>query len=97
VASTTLPDNRGWSARLEWQLADLPIEADGTILFDLVVNERPAHRARRRGQLVLSGRFAEPPSAAAYAYLRGDRQSHAHALRLRVRPQLSSPAVTIFD
>jgi hypothetical protein len=88
---TALADDRGWRARLEWQLADLPVEADGTIAFDLVVNERPPDRARRRGQLVLSGRWAEAPAAAAYAYLRGDRQSPARALQLRIRPQLSGP------
>ena len=84
---TALPDDRGWRVRFAWALADLPVEPDGTIAFDLVVNERPSDRARRRGQLVLSGRPAAAPSAAAYAYLRGDRQSPARALRLRVRSQ----------
>jgi hypothetical protein len=84
---TALPDDGGWRMHVAWAIADLPVEPDGTITFDLVVNERPPDRARRRGQLVLSGRPAAPPSAAAYAYLRGDRQSPARALRLRVRPQ----------
>ena len=88
---TALEDDRGWRARFAWHLADLPVEADGAIAFDLVVNERPSDRARRRGQLVLSGRLAEAPSAAAYAYLRGDRQSTARALRLRLRPQRPGP------
>ena len=87
AAWTALPDDRGWRMRFVWPLADLPVEPDGTVSFDLVVNERPPDRARRRGQLVLSGRSAAPPSATAYAYLRGDRQSTAHALRLRLRPQ----------
>jgi hypothetical protein len=88
---TALPDERGWRVRFEWELDALPVEADGTIGFALIVNERPPDRARRRGQLVLSGRVPEPPSAAAYAYLRGDRWSPAQARRLRVRPQLSGP------
>lgn len=79
-----LPDNGGWRVRFEWRLADLPVEPDGTITFDLVVNERPPDRRRRRGQLVLSGRRADAPSAAAYAYLRGDRQSPAYALRIQL-------------
>ncbi|QJR34766.1 heparinase II/III domain-containing protein [Gemmatimonas groenlandica] len=90
-----LPDDGGWRARFEWRLADLPVAPDGTITFGLVVNERPPERVRRRGQLVLNGNRADPPSAAAYAYLRGDRQSPSHALRLRLRPergpQLSGP------
>jgi hypothetical protein len=41
----------------------------GTVIeLDLVVNEKPASRERRRGQLVLSGGDGD------YIYLRGDRQ-----------------------
>jgi hypothetical protein len=39
--------------------------------LDLVVNEMPAGRERRRGQLVLSGGAGE------YVYLRGDRHDAA--------------------
>ncbi|WP_411280133.1 heparinase II/III family protein [Gemmatimonas sp.] len=88
AACTALADDRGWRVRFEWKLADLPIASDGTITFDLVVNERPANRIRRRGQLLLSGRLAAHPSAGAYAYLRGDRHSPAHSLRLRIGTQL---------
>jgi len=91
AAWTALEDDRGWRARFEWLLADLPVEADGTMAFALVVNERPPDRVRRCGQLVLSGRLAQAPSAAAYAYLRGDRQAPASAIRLRLRAQLSDP------
>ncbi|WP_373060597.1 heparinase II/III family protein [Gemmatimonas sp.] len=84
---TALAEDRGWRVRFTWKLADLPVAADGTLTFDLVVNERPANRIRRRGQLVLSGRRAAHPSAGTYAYLRGDRHSPAHAVRLRIRPQ----------
>lgn len=92
---TPLPDESGWRVRFEWRRADLPVEPDGAIAFELVVNERPPERVRRRGQLVLSGRRADPPSAAAFAYLRGDRQAPAHAVRIQLHPergpQLSGP------
>ncbi len=84
---SALASGRGWRVRFEWTLVDLPVSADGTIAFDLVVNERPVDRVRRRGQLVLRGRLAAYPSASAYAYLRGDRQSPTTAVRLRIRPE----------
>jgi hypothetical protein len=46
------------------------------VRFDLVLNERPAYRQRRRGQLVLSG------SAGETVYLRGDRHDPLRAWRL---------------
>ena len=49
-------------------------------VFDLCVNERPAGRERRRGQLVLSGAQGES------AYLRGARQSDAHAWHIVLLP-----------
>ena len=88
---SALASEQGWRVRFEWQLADLPIAPDGSIAFDLVVNERPASRMRRRGQLVMSGRLAAPPAAGAYAYLCGDRQSTSRALLLQLRPQLRGP------
>jgi hypothetical protein len=48
-----------------------------TVAFDVVVNERPAHRERRRGQLVLSG-------GGGFGYLRGDRHAPAAPLGLKV-------------
>lgn len=82
-----LPEQRGWSMRFEWHRSDLPSEPDGSIVFELVINERAADRMRRRGQLVLSGRRSAPPSAGAYAYLRGDRQRPSQALSLYLGPQ----------
>ncbi len=87
AAWEALAEDRGWRVRFEWKLADLPLASDGTVTFDLVVNERPVNRMRRRGQLLLSGPPAAYPSAGAYAYLRGDRHSTAHAVRLRLGPQ----------
>ena len=83
-----LPDDAGWRVRFIWERANLPIAADGTVAFSLVVNERSVGRARRRGQLCLNPRVANLPSAAAYAYLRGDRQDPRHALTLRLPTHL---------
>lgn len=74
----------GWRMRLAWPLAALPRDADGTVTFDLVVNERPPDRMRRRGQLVLSG-------GGGFGYLRGDRQDPAGAWRLRLPLDAASP------
>jgi Heparinase II/III-like protein len=51
-----------------------------TIECDCIINERPAGRERRRGQLVLSGANGES------AYLRGARQSAACAQRFLFAP-----------
>jgi hypothetical protein len=45
---------------------------------DVVVNEMPRGRARRRGQLVMSGALGE------FAYLRGDRHEPERMIRLHV-------------
>jgi hypothetical protein len=50
--------------------------------MDVCVNEQPAARERRRGQLVLSGARGDS------AYLRGARQSNAHALHFDLSPDL---------
>ncbi len=69
------PTADGWAIRLAWRRETLPRARDGTVRFDLVVNERPSGRERRRGQLVLSG-------GGGFGYLRGDRHEPARALRL---------------
>ena len=50
------------------------------LVFDVIVNDCPSGRERRRGQLVLSGARGE------FAYLRGARQSDAHALHVVFDP-----------
>jgi hypothetical protein len=50
------------------------------LVLDVIVNERPPERERRRGQLVLSGAHGE------FAYLRGARQSAARALHVVFDP-----------
>ncbi len=69
--------DEGWAMRLLWPLDLLPIDADGCIAFDLLINERSPDRQRRRGQLVLSG-------GGGFAYVRGDRHDPAHALVIAV-------------
>jgi hypothetical protein len=74
----------GWRMRLAWPLEALPRDLDGTVTFDLVINERPPERARRRGQLALSG-------GGGFGYLRGDRHDPGRAWRLRL-PGADAPA-----
>jgi hypothetical protein len=64
----------GWRLLVRWPLAALP---EGAITFDLIVNERPPERERRRGQLVLSG-------GGGFGYLRGDRHAPTAPLGLVV-------------
>ncbi|HEY5062817.1 MAG TPA: hypothetical protein VII52_14855, partial [Gemmatimonadaceae bacterium] len=47
-------------------------------MLDVVINEMPRGRVRRRGQLVMSGALGE------FAYLRGDRQEPERMIRLHV-------------
>ena len=58
----------GWSMRLTWRRDVLPLDRGGRFAFDLVVNERPPDRERRRGQLVLSG-------GGRFGYLAGNRRA----------------------
>jgi hypothetical protein len=65
---------KGWSMTLRWPREALPA---GPLVFDLIINERPPERERRRGQLVLSG-------GGGFGYLRGDRHSPLTAVALRL-------------
>ena len=66
------PDGHGFALAfvLPWPDAAQPLQ------FDCCINERPADRERRRGQLVLSGAEGES------AYLRGARQGAERALTI---------------
>ncbi|MBL0173116.1 MAG: heparinase II/III family protein [Gemmatimonadaceae bacterium] len=67
----------GWAMRLRWDRATLPLDADGALFFELVINERPPDRERRRGQLVLSG-------GGGFGYLMGDRRPTNRFVRLKM-------------
>lgn len=76
-ASTTSHDD-GWSATMRWPRSALQAAVDeSSLTFDLVVNERPPERERRRGQLVCSG-------GGGFGYLRGPRHAPTAPLALTV-------------
>jgi hypothetical protein len=52
---------------------------DAAIALDVIVNEMPAGRERRRGQLVMSA------TSPGWAYLRGDRQDADQLIPMTVR------------
>jgi hypothetical protein len=79
----------GWAAplplRAAWQQTErgyrmtVSIEtAAPPAAIDVIVNEMPRGRERRRGQLVLSGADGE------FVYLRGDRHDADRLLRIRI-------------
>ena len=85
VESSWTRTDAGWQMHLRVPLASTPDRGREPFRFDLIVNERPAHCRRRRGQLVLSGSTGE------FVYLRGDRHDPRRALRL----QLTLPMHTV--
>jgi hypothetical protein len=65
---TAIPVDGSWKAVDDGYQVDLRFKPEHRLLLlDLIVNEKPAGRERRRGQLVLSGGRGE------FIYLRGDR------------------------
>ncbi len=76
------PTPTGWRMTVSLERSAL---GSDTIRFDLIVNERPPHRVRRRGQLILSGSHGE------FVYLRGDRHDPRRAwlLHLPIAPTLT--------
>lgn len=77
LAATWQRSSAGWSMSIRLPMHTLPSGPHTPFRFDLIVNERPPHRARRRGQLVLSGSRGE------FVYLRGDRHDPRRALLLQ--------------
>lgn len=74
VTWRVMPD--GWAMRLAWPLDQLPLGSARTLDFELVINERPPERERRRGQLALSG-------GGGFGYLAGSRRPKDKFVRLR--------------
>jgi hypothetical protein len=66
----------GFEVHIDLPLAHSPGEFD----LDVIVNDAAAGRARRRGQLVMSGAEGE------FAYLRGDRHDMGRLLQFTVVP-----------
>ena len=69
--------HEGYVLKLRLPVHKIPTQPNGTFAMEIIVNERPPDRARRRGQLVLSG-------GGGFAYLRGDRADCADALTFRL-------------
>ena len=80
--------DNGWAARFCWFRTAIPTDRNGVVRFDLVVNERPPERERRRGQLVASG-------GGGFGYLQGDRRDPAHAVRLQLPPHGKDEPATL--
>lgn len=72
ASATWQPTEHGWELTAR---VDVPDDAT-ELALDVIVNETAPGRARRRGQLVLSGAAGE------FVYLRGDRHDPARLLRL---------------
>jgi hypothetical protein len=67
----------GYSMRIRLRAPDISA-AEPQFALGLVVNEMPAMRTRRRGQLLLGGAHGE------FVYLRGDREERDRLLRFSV-------------
>lgn len=78
VHATWRPLDRGWRLVARIERAGLP---GVPTAVDVLVNERPPARERRRGQLVLSGANGE------WAYLRGDRQPLDRLIPIVIRDE----------
>ena len=77
VRATWHREAHGYVLVADVSLVDLELE-DPHVAIDVVVNEKPAGRDRRRGQLVLSGAYGE------FVYLRGDRHDAHRLLHLEL-------------
>ncbi len=84
-APVTVDNRKAFMLEFHLPVAEIPVEADGTFALEVIVNERPRDRVRRRGQLVMSG-------GGGFAYLRGDRADSDDALTFRLPVPLASHA-----
>ena len=78
LAATWRRTPLGYAIDLHLPVAAVETGRDGAIAMQIVINDMGPGRERRRGQLVLSGGAGE------WVYLRGDRESAAHARRFIV-------------
>ena len=78
MSASWRPAPAGWQLLVRIGRAALG-PRDATLGLDVVVNEMPSSRERRRGQLVLSGSNGD------WAYLRGDRQDANRLMPMVVR------------
>lgn len=86
ITVQSAPTDTGWIMHVALRL-DAPGLLPATpFRFDLIVNERPPERERRRGQLVLSGARGE------FVYLRGDRHDLLRSWVLHAVPPHASHA-----
>jgi hypothetical protein len=84
------PEPGGYALAATLPLAPLraraaALGADPVLVLDVLVNEMPPGRERRRGQLVLGG-AGRGGGAGTFVYLRGDRHDPARGVRLRLPP-----------
>jgi hypothetical protein len=71
--------NTGYHVRVQVDIADVVADG-GSLAVEVIVNEMPLGRTRRRGQLLLSGGAGE------FVYLRGDRQDRERLTRIQLVP-----------
>jgi hypothetical protein len=67
-----------WRETAEGYAIDIVLLGEVPSALDVIVNEKPQGRIRRRGQLVLSGGAGE------FIYLRGDRHDPERLVRLQL-------------
>jgi len=66
-----------WSETESGYRIAIALPAAGVMAIDIIVNEKPTGRERRRGQLVMSGAARE------FVYLRGDRHEQSRLVPLQ--------------
>ena len=76
--SADLPISASWSRAGRGYEIVAEIEVGSPTGIDVLVNEKPENRDRRRGQLVLSGSNGE------FVYLRGDRQDEDRLIPIKL-------------
>ena len=73
-----VPMSAAWAPTADGYSVDVEISDCIPKAIDILINEKPIARERRRGQLVLSGGRGE------FVYLRGDRHEQTHLVPIRL-------------